>query len=66
YNTITNAEKVIEDIDTVVLVYGGQAENQLYRVLKGKVKELYAIGDCLAPRRVEQAIYEGHKVAREI
>ena len=34
----------------------------LYKRLRGRVGELYAIGDCLAPRTVEQATYEGHKV----
>ena len=34
--------------------------------LKGKVKELYRIGDCVAPSRVEQAIYDGAKLARTI
>ena len=34
--------------------------------LKGKVKELYRIGDCVAPRKVDMAIWEGHKLGREI
>ena len=34
----------------------------LYKRLRGRVGELYAIGDCLAPRTVEQATYERHKV----
>ena len=31
-----------------------------------KVRELYRIGDCVAPRKVDMAIWEGHKVGREI
>jgi len=42
------------------------ANDLLYRDLKGKVANLYAIGDCLAPRGVEQAVYEAQKVARSI
>jgi hypothetical protein len=34
--------------------------------LKGKVPELYRIGDCVAPRKVDMAIWEGHKLGREI
>ena len=34
----------------------------LYKGLRGRVGELYAIGDCLAPRNMEQATYERHKV----
>ena len=45
----------------------GQAvDEDLYFALKGKVKELYRIGDCVAPRKVDMAIWEGHKVGREI
>jgi len=63
-NTFTNTERVVEGVDTIVLAFGGQANNQLYRDLKGQVKELYAVGDCVAPRQVEHAIYEGHRVGR--
>ena len=33
---------------------------------KGKVPELYRIGDCVSPRKVDMAIWEGHKIGREI
>ena len=29
-------------------------------------QELYRIGDCVAPRKVDMAIWEGHRVGREI
>ena len=35
-------------------------------LFKGKVKDLRKIGDCLAPRRVINAIYEGYKAGMEI
>jgi pyruvate/2-oxoglutarate dehydrogenase complex dihydrolipoamide dehydrogenase (E3) component len=61
YNTLTKAEEVIP-ADTVVLALGGQSDYGLYRDLKGRVKELYAIGDCLGPRSLEPAIYEGFSI----
>ncbi len=61
YNTLTRAEEVIA-ADTVVLALGGQSDYGLYRDLKGRVKELYAIGDCLGPRKLEPAIYEGFSI----
>jgi len=64
YDLLTFAEKEIEGVDTVVLALGGKANDDLYRSLKGQVKELYAMGDCVVPRTVEKAIYEGHRVAR--
>jgi mycofactocin system FadH/OYE family oxidoreductase 2 len=64
FNTITNAKRVIEGVDTLVLAFGGEANSKLYQDLMGQVKELYAAGDCVAPRQVEHAIYEGHSIGR--
>jgi hypothetical protein len=52
--------------DTLVLSYWRKAENKLYDELRGKVKELHKIGDALSPRRLINAIYDGHKVAMSI
>jgi mycofactocin system FadH/OYE family oxidoreductase 2 len=52
--------------DSIVLVMGQHADDGLYMSLKGKVPELYRIGDCVAPRKVDMAIWEGHKIGREI
>jgi hypothetical protein len=38
--------------------------HDLYFGLKGKIKELYRIGDCVAPRKIDMAIWEGNKVGR--
>ena len=52
--------------ETVVLATGSEAENTLYRNLEGRVPELYAIGDCVAPRKLLEAIHEGYAVALKI
>jgi 2-enoate reductase len=52
--------------DTVVLARGLVAENQLYNKLEGKITELYAIGDCIGPRKIWEAMHEGFHIAREI
>lgn len=54
------------EADSVVLCCKGDAERGLYKTLKGRVKQLWAIGDCWAPRQIEQAIFEGARAAREI
>jgi len=64
YDIYTNEEREIKGVDTVVISMGNQANNDLYKLLKGRVGELYAVGDCVAPRRVIDAVYEGHRVAR--
>lgn len=62
----TDATGVIEGVDTVVFASGGVANDQLFRTLQGSVADLHAIGDCLQPRTVEAAVYEGHKIGREL
>ncbi len=65
-NAYTRAERRIEGVDTVVLAMGSRSADALYRALKGAVPSLYAIGDCVAPRGVHQAILEGTRVARAV
>ncbi|MBI2866001.1 MAG: FAD-dependent oxidoreductase, partial [Chloroflexi bacterium] len=60
----TGKVTTLRDVAAVVVCLGGVANDGLYRALKGQVKELYRIGDCLSPRRVEHAIFEGHKLGR--
>ena len=55
-----------EGYDTIVLAAGNVADDALYFALKGKVPELYRIGDCVAPRKTDMAIVEGHRVGRRI
>jgi 2,4-dienoyl-CoA reductase (NADPH2) len=45
--------------DTVVLALGMKANKELAEELKGKVGELYFIGDCAEPRKITEAIGEG-------
>jgi hypothetical protein len=63
-NVYSNALIDFEGYDTVVLAAGNRVEDNLYFALKGKVKELYRIGDCVAPRKIDMAIVEGNRVGR--
>ncbi len=56
----------LEGVDTVVFAAGGRARDGLYRELEGRVGELHAIGDCVQPRDVEAAVYEGHMLGRRL
>jgi hypothetical protein len=49
-----------------VLSMGSRSTDALYRALKGKVPALHAVGDCVAPRGIHQAILEGTRVARGV
>ena len=65
-STVTGREESREGVDVVLFADSRRAVDGLYRELKGRVGELYAVGDCLAPRTVEQAMYEGHGVGRGV
>ena len=52
--------------DTVVLALGLTPYNELSASLKGKMPEIHAIGDCVAPRHVFDAMREGFRLARII
>ena len=49
------------------VVSGGMTScNELQKTLDGKITELYAIGDCVEPRLVINAIWEAFHTARKI
>jgi thioredoxin reductase len=55
-----------EGYDTIVLAVGNSSCDQLYFELKGRVKEIYRAGDCVAPRKTDMAIVEGHRAGRKL
>jgi pyruvate/2-oxoglutarate dehydrogenase complex dihydrolipoamide dehydrogenase (E3) component len=58
----------IEGVDMVVLALGKISNNELGDELKreSKVSEIYAIGDCVLPRKMTEAIYEGSVAGQKI
>ena len=67
-NVYTESETTRTNIDTLVLVTWRQSNNSLYNKVHSSIRKgsLHLIGDALSPRTVEEAVYEGHKVGREI
>ncbi len=65
-NVYSNEMIDFDGYDTVVLAAGNTANDGLYFELKGNVKELYRVGDCVAPRKTDMAIIEGHRIGRAI
>ncbi|OGO20457.1 MAG: hypothetical protein A2144_00770 [Chloroflexi bacterium RBG_16_50_9] len=52
--------------DNVVLALGFKPRTGLYNALKGRVPEVYAVGDCVESRRLGDAIHEGFFRAKNI
>ncbi|MDD2704255.1 MAG: FAD-dependent oxidoreductase [Acidocella sp.] len=50
---------IYEGIDTLVLCQGHIAAAELEAELRPLAREFFMIGDCLAPRTAEEAVYEG-------
>ena len=59
--------------DAVILVTSRVSNDALYRELKARrgewaaqeIQDIYRIGDCHAPRQALNAIFDGHRLARE-
>ena len=61
----TGDTEMLDDIDTVVMVQGGSANDALFHTLESSL-DCHLIGDAMSPRRVNDAIKEGELVARKI
>ena len=62
------------EADGIVLVTQQVSDDALYRELVSNpaalevngIEAVYRIGDCVAPRMISEAIFDGHRLAREI
>ena len=66
YNILTGMERELEGVDTVVFCTHGRPNDVLYRALKGKVKELYQVGQCASPRELLDSVHDGAFVGRQL
>lgn len=65
-NVYSHQSRTIEGVDTVILAAGKESNDSPYKALKGLRENVYAIGDCYAPRFLDDAIREGESVGRVI
>jgi 2,4-dienoyl-CoA reductase-like NADH-dependent reductase (Old Yellow Enzyme family)/thioredoxin reductase len=65
-NVWSGREEELSPFDSFVYAYGGEAITDLEAALAGRVPRLELVGDCYAPRTLQHAILEGHKVARAL
>src|SRR5256886_3297702 len=65
-NNYTGQPRQIEQVALAVMATPQTADDALYRQLQGKVKQLYRVGDCVAPRRVGKPILHGERGARGV
>ena len=74
YNVWKTDHKEQFEVDTVVLCTQRQSNDELYHELRSDkqrlesegIEAVYMIGDAAAPRMIPDAIFDGHRLAREI
>jgi hypothetical protein len=59
---VLTGEPVLVEADALVLSQGHLPVDELVTALADDGRELHAVGDCLAPRTVEEAVLEGLRV----
>jgi 2,4-dienoyl-CoA reductase-like NADH-dependent reductase (Old Yellow Enzyme family) len=60
---ISGEAVVLDRVDTLVTSYATRGERALLDGLAGYDGEMVAIGDCVSPRTVEEAVLEGLRIA---
>ena len=66
FNIYNDQERVVDAVDMVVVVTDPVANDTLASPLKSAHLAVHVIGDALAPRDVEYAVFDGQRVARGI
>ena len=62
-HTPSQESLVLEDVDTIIINYPGEPENGLLATLAERGIAFHLVGDALAPRTAEEAVFEGLKAA---
>ena len=58
--------KKLEGFDSIVIALGSTPNDELVESLKGKVSEVYTVGDASKPREMMEALVEGEEIALKI
>jgi thioredoxin reductase len=65
-NKFNHAEKTVEGIDTIVVAQASYSDDGLYKTLKKANRDVFSVGDCVAPRTILQIIFEAEELGRKI
>jgi hypothetical protein len=63
-DVLSRHTETVEDVDTVVIRTHGVADDSLYFALQGRVPEVVRVGDAVAVRPCDRAIFDGHMAGR--
>ncbi|MET8054160.1 FAD-dependent oxidoreductase [Streptosporangium sp. NPDC005286] len=62
-NVYSSRTETVGEFDSIVLACGGVSDTALYDDLKGRLPEVYILGDAYAPRRLVFATKQAHALA---
>jgi 2,4-dienoyl-CoA reductase-like NADH-dependent reductase (Old Yellow Enzyme family) len=65
-DTLSLAIETIADVATVVIRTHGLPADELYFALQGRVPEVVRVGDAVAVRPADRAIFDGHRAGRAL
>ncbi len=65
-NIYSEEERVVDGVSTIVYAGLRQAQDGLYKQLKGRVSDLFLVGDAQAPRKIHDAILTATRAGRAI
>jgi len=66
FDVFTQQESTAQPVSSVVLATSPRSNARPHAELSGQVAAVHLIGDALAPRRLDHAIYEGEITGREL
>lgn len=66
YNIWGGQHRTIAEVNTVVIAMMRTPNDALFDELRDRFKEVYRVGDVVAPRKLAAVIYEGEQLGREI
>jgi hypothetical protein len=58
--------RTVPDVDTVVICTNGVPNTELAGALEGRGPEVVRVGDAVAVRPVDRAVFDGHRVGRAL
>ena len=58
--------EILPEVDAVVLSWYGVANDELRLALENSGFDVHLVGDCLAPRRAIDAIWDGYRLGNTL
>lgn len=65
-NVLNDERERRAGVDTVVFAHGGEADYEQYRALAERDVPVHRVGDCWAPRSLDEAVWEAFEEATDI